>query len=431
MSRNYNLNPITIEEIAQDIEKVSNQSGILPQELSLNKYTNLGGQFGETTIRRKGGWSKIKNTYFPEQEKDLKTIHNLKKTGSYVSKLENVVGEKLNIEALVKDVIAKLDVKVNKKKPVKRKKSYGEKVDLVAILNDLHIGQKIDPEEIGGLNKFDLQEAARRVAMFVKEVASYKDYKRDQVDTLHLGLNGDLAAGIIHGVTTHSQHLMVHQMNALLHILSNALEYLRQDFDKIKVYGIAGNHDRMIHKEHGKRAINEVYDSYANIAFYALSAIFKNNKDVTFDFPKTPYAFMELPAGRAMMAHGDHVFSKALGNVGKSINVAGLTNAIRDFNNGEIAKGNKPIKLLILAHVHCFAHFITVDGVEVYVAPSLSGIDMFAHSLTINNNMCAQVVFESTPKFILGDSRLVRLQDADSDSSLDAIIPVYNKELKA
>jgi hypothetical protein len=219
-------------------------------------------------------------------------------------------------------------------------------------------------------------------------------------------------------------------MNAFVHILSNAIEYLRQDFALINVYGIAGNHDRLTHKEHGKRAINEIYDSFANIGFYALSAIFKNAKDVTFDFPKTPYVFMNLPAGRAMVAHGDHVFSKGLGNVGKSINVAGLTNAIRDFNNGEIAKGSKPIKLLLLGHVHCFAHFITVDGVEVYVAPSLSGIDAFAHSLTINNNVSAQVVFESTPKFILGDSRLIRLHEADLDSSLDAIIPVYNKDLK-
>ncbi len=430
MSRNFNKNPITVEEIVADISSVCELIGVTPDKLSLSLYTSNGGKFGESSIRRKGGWAKIKNTLLPDTEKDLGTISALKLQASYTSKLENAVGTKLNLEQLVQEVVSKLDVKITPKKLQKKSKIKSEKVDLVAMLNDLHIGQIIDAEEVGGLNKFNFKEAGRRVAMFVKEVASYKDYKRDQVGTLHLPLNGDLVAGLIHQVTTHSQHLLVHQMNALVHILANALEYLRKDFAAINVYGIAGNHDRLTHKEHGKRAINEIYDSYANIGFYALSAIFAKANDIKFEFPKTPYVFMNLPAGRAMVAHGDHVFSKGLGNVGKSINVAGLTNAIRDFNNGEIVKGNKPIKLLLLGHVHCFAHFITVDGVEVYVAPSLSGIDSFAHSLTINNNVSAQVVFESTSKFILGDSRLIRLQDADSDDSLDAIIPIYDKDLK-
>lgn len=430
MERNFNKNPYTIEELMADIARVASSMEVYPGELSYIIYNKNGGQItSNSTFNKFGGFAKIRNTYFPNTLKDLGTIVSLKQTGSYVNKLENQVGIKLNLEELVKDVISKLNVKVSTKKLKKTKKKL-EKVDLVAMLNDLHIGQIIDSEEIGGINSFNFKEAGRRVAMFVKEVASYKDYKRDQVRTLHLPINGDCIAGLIHQTTTHSQHLLVHQMNGLIHILSNAIEYLRQDFDQIKVYGIAGNHDRMTHKEHGKRAINEVYDSYANIGFYAISSIFGKCSDVSFEFPKTPYVFMDLPAGRAMVAHGDHIFSTALGNVGKSINVGGLTNAIRDFNNGELSKGNKPIKLLLLGHVHCFMHCITADGVEVYVAPSLSGLDAFAHSLTINNSVAAQVVFESTSKFILGDSRLIRLQDADLNDSLDAIIPEYKKDLK-
>jgi hypothetical protein len=124
-----------------------------------------------------------------------------------------------------------------------------------------------------------------------------------------------------------------------------------------------------------------------------------------------------------MVVHGHNIFSKALGNIGRSINVKGLTEAIRDFNAGEIAKGNKPIKLLLLGHVHNFGHFVNVDGVEVVIAPSLSGLDTFAHGLTINSSLAGQVVFESTSKYVLGDMRLIRVHEADKDSSLDAIIP--------
>ena len=223
---------------------------------------------------------------------------------------------------------------------------------------------------------------------------------------------------------------MVHQVNAAVHIFTHAISYLAQSYQTIEVHGIAGNHDRVIHKDGGKRPVGEVYDSYANIIFFALSTAFRNSKQISFNFPKTAYGFMNLPAGRAMFAHGDHIFSSALGNPGKSINVKSLTEAIRLFNMGEVSKGNEPVKLLLFGHVHTYAHFITSDGVEVYVSPSLVGLDAFAHSLTINNNFIAQPVFESTKDFILGDSRLIRLNSADQDPELDKIIPVYSKELK-
>ncbi len=431
MSRNYNSNPITIDEIVKDIARVAEEAGISEQELSLSKYASMGGQYGQTTIARKGGWNKIKNSYFPEQEKDLKTIHKLKKSGTYVSKLENHLGEKLNVEELVKEVISKLNVKVSTQKKSKVKKSKDEdEIEVLASLNDMHYGLKVDPDEIGGLNKYDYVEAGRRTALHVKEIANYKLHKRHKVKKLHLMLNGDLLAGLIHNLTTQSQHLMIHQMNGALHILTHAIEHLAKAYSNIEVHCVAGNHDRMVHKEHGKRAINEVYDSYAHIIFYSLSTIFKKNKGISFNIPKTPYCTFKIPSGRAGCFHGDHIFSSALRGVGKSINVKAITDAIRTFNAGEVSKGNEPLKLFFFAHVHAFGHFITTDGVEVYICPPLCGADPYAHSLGINDNMVAQPMMESTTKYALGDARLNRLVIADKDSSLDAIIPVYNKELK-
>src|SRR5258708_40174716 len=90
-----------------------------------------------------------------------------------------------------------------------------------------------------------------------------------------------------------------------------------------------------------------------------------------------------------------------------------------------------PVKLVLFGHVHNFAHFITSDGVEVYIAPSLSGTDGHSFgSYNANTNTIGQVLFESTPKFILGDSRLVRLKEADNDSTLDELIPIYHNSLK-
>jgi len=420
---------MTLKEIVKQIRELCVDGGLDPQKLRLKDLADMG--ISERQVRNHGGLQAIKNSFFPNTEKSLKDIAELKETSDYISKLETSVGKKDLFEDRLLEAI-QLNIKPLPKIKAKKVKKSSNKdmVEFVGMLNDTHIGVIIDNEEIGGINNFDFKEACRRFAFYTKEVINYKKHKRSQVRKLHLILNGDLIAGIIHGLDGKGIHLMVHQLNAALHIFTHVVQNLAQEYDIVEVHGIAGNHDRAVHKNHGKRAVGEVYDSYANSIFYGLSTAFRNNKTVSFNFPKTPYGFIDLPAGRAMYAHGDHVFSSSLGNPGKAINVKGITDSIRNFNAGEIAKGNKPIKLLLLGHVHVFAHFITTDGVEVYISPCLSGLDSFAHSLTINNNFVAQPIFESTKDFILGDCRLIRLNAADNQKELDAIIPVYDKELK-
>lgn len=420
---------MTVKDIVSKIKQICKELEIDSSKVTLNHLSQCG--VSERQIRNNGGLSKIKSVHFPETDKDLKAIRELSLNNSYTKKLENQVGDQLLFQEKVLDILKGKIKPLPKIKPPKISKSKNAaKVDVVAMLNDTHIGVIIDKEEIGGINEFDFKQACRRFAFYVKQVINYKKHKRSQVDKLHLVLNGDLIAGLIHGLDTKGIHLMVHQVNAAVHIFTHVISNLAKDYAHIEVHGIAGNHCRSVHKNHGQRAVSEVYDSYANLIFYSLSTAFRESKRIGFNFPKTPYGFIDLPAGRAMYVHGDHIFSSTLGNPGKAINVKGLSGSIRDFNAGEIAKGNKPVKLILFGHVHTFAHFITTDGVEVYISPSLSGLDSFAHSLTINTNFIAQPVFESTKDFILGDCRLIRLESADELKELDSIIPVYNKDLK-
>lgn len=423
------MSKISAENIAEAVLNLSKSLEKPVEKISLTDLQEHG--ISERQIRNNGGLPKIKATFFPNVEKDLKGITKLSLQHTYTNKLEKLVGQKEYFEEtilqIVKDTIKPLP-KIKSPK-LKAKKSQ-DRVEVVGMLNDTHIGLIIDSEEIGKINTFDFKEACRRFAFYGKQVAGYKKHKRNNVDKLHLILNGDILAGLIHGLETKGIHLMIHQVNAAVHIFTHLISFLATEYGEIEIHGIAGNHDRAIHKGHGKRPVSEVYDSYANIIYYALSAAFRNSKQISFNFPKTAYGFIDLPAGRAMYAHGDHIFSSALGNPGKSINVKGISDAIRNFNAGEISKGNEPVKLLLLGHVHTFAHFITNEGCEVYVSPSLVGLDAFAHSLTINNNFIAQPIFESSKNFILGDSRLIRLNNADKDNELEKIIPEYIKELQ-
>ena len=212
---------------------------------------------------------------------------------------------------------------------------------------------------------------------------------------------------------------------------NNADMKISSNYKKVNVVCTPGNHGNAIHKrEGGNRVIVETYDSYANMVYYALSASFRDTKNVEFKVPKTHYAFHDSIGGRMMITHGDVQFSRALGNPGTSLNVKSLSDAITRFNAGEVAAGRKPVDLIMFGHVHFYSDFYTPCGVRVVTNPSLSGTDGFAHSLGINNSTSAQVLFESTKDYILGDSRLVQLNEADDMKSLDKIIPTFNKELK-
>lgn len=420
-----------LKEILKAIKLVAKEEGVHPSAVNkamLNSYVEI----TEWELRKLGGLQNIVRANFPVEDKDLAVIEENKGRQAYVAKLEKLLGNK---ELQEQKVLEILSTKLKPIKPVKlvnfKKQKSKQKREIVMMLNDTHFGLVVKGDEVNDLNSYDWTEASRRVAMVIKEAIDFKPHTRNEVEKIHLVLNGDIIAGLIHGLNTQSLDLYVNQLNGTLHILTHALSQLLKHFKVVQVHGISGNHEDAVHKrEGGNRVVTEKFDSYLNTVMYSLSAVFKDNKRVSFNFPKTPYLFFDLPGGRAMAAHGDTVFSKALGNPGTTINVKSLSEEIRKFNAGEVSRGKAPVKLVLFGHTHCFAHFITADGVEVYNAPSLSGTDGYAHSLNINHNFVGQLVFESTKNFILGDSRLIRVSHADKDASLDKIIPVFNRDLK-
>jgi hypothetical protein len=425
-------------EIPLNKKKVINKIKALALELEVNPSQITKKIFLENTtitdwqLRKIGGFDLIKKANFPHLEKDLASIRESQEESSYINKLEKTLADRQLFEQRLIEAV-KNQIKPIKafNPPVYKHKKGALHRELVMMLNDTHYGLLVDPDEIGETNKYGWTEACRRTAKVVQEALDYKTESRSEVKSLHLILNGDLVQGIIHGLTTRGAELSVFHATGAIHILTHVIHNLAKEFKKVQVHGNSGNHSDSPHKrEGGSRVIQEKFDNVENIIFYALSAAFKNVDHVTFNFPKTPYVSFQLPAGRALASHGDTIFGKALGNPGTSINVKRLSEEIRKFNAGEIIKGRPPVKLILFGHTHSFAHFITSEGVEVYVAPSLSGVDPFAHSLNINTNIVGQTIFESTPHFILGDSRLIRLLDADSDSNLDKLIPTYNNSLK-
>ena len=419
-----------LEKVIEGIRLTAEKMGIHPSEVTKAHFQKHVDNVSSWDIREVGGIAAVKKSHFPIVTKDLVTIREQKETAKYISDLEKKIGDKEHFEREIlkniNNIVTPKTVKAYTTPKTKKKKMHRE---IVMMLNDVHYGLRVDSVEVGGVNSFDWKEAGRRTALFTKQAIDYKADKRDEVECLHVILNGDIVQGIIHDLTARTAHLLVHQINGAVHILSHMITHLASNYKKVVVHGVSGNHDDAVHRREGGRVLSHKYDSYTNMVYYSLSAMFRDQSNVDFNFPKSLYGTIDLPSGRICYTHGDTMFSSALGNPSKRLNTSSLGDLLSRFNMGESEKGNPKIKLFMFGHVHSHAELTTFDGTRVMVAPSLSGVDAFASSLAINHNQIGQIMFESTKDYLIGDKRLVELTNADDDSKLDKIIPVFKNEL--
>lgn len=386
-----------------------------------------------------GGWTSLQDLSVPDKyvsNSDGKEIVSKYKSLARTANRKQVL-QQYQMEEFynqLSDSLKNLTVKplqLNKKEINKHIKAIAAPTqierELSIIFSDLHFGLNIDPEEVGGKNKFGWTEACRRIAHVCKEAASYKLHHRKMCKKLHIAYLGDLINGVINNKAGLDNDLLTHQQCGLYHIIYHSISYLLNFFDEIEVYGIPGNHDRRLHRENGGRVTSQKYDSLVAPIFYALSVNFKGK--VKFNLPKTQHVFIDTIGGRLVGAHADTSFS-SIGQPGSSINTKALSHQIETFNSGEIKAGNPAIKGVILGHVHNELQLKTQNGIEVLVNSCLSGLDPYAASLTINSSIPSQTIIESTKKYAIGDVRRVRFEEnVDDNKDLDKIIPVYNREL--
>lgn len=418
------------ELVLSELERIGNEISKHPRDVTRSELVNNSDKVTDYMLRKLPGLPQIKAVAYPF-EKDYKTKYETAETSSYISKLEKRLGQKESLEeAFKKEVISKIKPLKIKPYKVKSKSKSKEERHVVAMLNDLHIGLKVDPAQVGNLNEFNFKIASRRVAYFINQICNYKKHRRNDHKVLHLLINGDVIMGQIHGLAGDDLELATHQFNGAVHILSYAIANLAKEFKQVKIYNQVGNHGELLHRREGGHRVNsQIFDNIEGQIFYALSVAHSNTKNVEFITSKDLYVDINLPSGRAIMTHGHLMFSKQLGNPGTSLNSKGLGIAISDWNASQRRMGKEEAKLVLLGHTHTHFHITTKDDVQVYNAPSLSGIDSYAYSIGITSNLVGQVLFESTKDYIMGDNRLVKVNEADKDASMDKVIPPYEYEL--
>jgi len=415
MKKNVDKNKAEIKKVMDAMKKVAEAEGCQPSDVSYNKLVNSG-LVTDYQIKRIGGMSIIKSQ-FPFKEKDLATIQDFKKDRTYISKLEKELGNKLNVEELIKEQIKR--VKPVSIKPYKAQEKKKIKRAVNVILSDLHIGSDIKKKETGHLD-FGRVEEARRLARITKEVLEYKTQYRKETE-LNVTYLGDLIQNSLHDPRDGAP--LMEQMIRCINLLTQQLAHFANGYPKVNVYFNGGNHGRDVARHKG-RATNQKWANHEMVIMHSLKETFRSYSNVTFNIPLTPYVTYEVFGKKVFLSHGDSVLN--VGYPGSSINTTSLENQINKINS--TLNDSEEYSVFCVGHVHTGSIIHLSNGAVVLTNGAMVPSDEYAISIGLFENYCGQQLFESVEGYPVGDCRFIKVSyKDDKDSSLDKIIKPFNE----
>ena len=171
--------------------------------------------------------------------------------------------------------------------------------------SDWHWGEVVNPQEIGGVNEYNLKIAHRRAKALIANTINM--LKHHMVNPNYPGivfvLGGDMVSGDIHDELSQTNETPI--MPAVLDlfgVLITCIRTLADEFGAVFLPCVTGNHGRTTHKMHSKQ---RVYLNYDWLLYQMLAVHFKEDKRVTFAIPDGPDEFFRVYNHTYFLTHGD------------------------------------------------------------------------------------------------------------------------------
>lgn len=242
----------------------------------------------------------------------------------------------------------------------------------IMICSDIHYGEKINPDEVGGLNEFNMDIARKRLHRLFDITVDLAYNHMGRAKTEYPGIvccmGGDMVGGDIHEELLATNDRTSHQsVNDLTDILAAGVEKLASRFGKVFVPCVVGNHGRSTKK---MRMKGRVYTNYDWSIYCNLERYFRNEKHIVIHVPNEADAYFNSFGRKFMLTHGD-----SLGVKGGD----GIIGAIGPIMRGSLKVGASEAQIgrefdyLLMGHWH---QMLWLPG--VIVNNSLKGYDEYA-----------------------------------------------------
>jgi hypothetical protein len=281
----------------------------------------------------------------------------------------------------------------------------------ITIWSDFHAGEVVEPDEVHGINAFNMTIFEARIRRLVERTIDLlKNHGPGNYPGIIVNIIGDIVSGALHPELAKTDELeILPTVLRVVDILSWALEELIDAFGRVYVPCASGNHGRQTHKPEFKRY---VYKNFDWLIYQLLARHFAKRKEIVFSIPPENEVHYRVFGKRYLAMHGD-----MLGVRGGD----GLIGCIGPIMRGAIKVGKqqsvigRDFDTLLLGHWH---QSLWLPG--VIVNNTLKGFDEFAkNALRAPPSTPSQSLWLEHPRWGRTMHREVLLEDPPSVNAED------------
>lgn len=256
------------------------------------------------------------------------------------------------------------------------------------LLSDLHLDEVVQPAEIGNVNAYNRKIAEHRLqATFTNAVDICRTYWSGiEYDGIVCALGGDNYSGDIHDELTQTNEDTI--LGSILHWtdrLASGIAMLADEFGKVHVPVVVGNHSRRSRKPRSKFRARDNFDWFTG---HLLARQFAHDKRVTFDVSEAADTIVDAYGRKVCLTHGDQ--TSGGGGIG------GIWPPLMRLDARKRQRANaigQPYDLLIMGHWHQLTW-----GPSFIVNGSLKGYDEYAYTSNFGYEPPQQALWLMTPE---------------------------------
>ena len=239
------------------------------------------------------------------------------------------------------------------------------------MLSDLHWGETVDRNQMGGVNEYNLAIARKRLDSVISKSISLlrNSIAGEEYPGFVLALAGDLLSGDIHEeLRETNEGTAITALLDLLSALVAQITLLANEFGKVYVPCVAGNHGRTTVKPRTKARAETNMDW---LLYQFLALHFQNDPRVVIDAPVTPELTYRVFNHTYHLCHGDQLGKGGDGIIGAFGPIIRGDQRRRSLQ----AQLGSPYDTLLHGHYHTYAatrRFISNGSLVGYSGYALS-----------------------------------------------------------
>ena len=214
--------------------------------------------------------------YSSDLDDKFKTnVREIEKQRIRIQKERNEYRKDIRAEALYDQIFELFDEKLERIDPIQlvQPADYQSDTAVYALLSDIHYGIEFK----SSFSEYNPEIAKARVLYYAFEIVRIG--KINRANTVYVSLLGDLVSGIIHDqIRLENSRNIIEQVMEVSEIITAFLKVLAQNFSRVYVNSVSGNHSRLGDKDIGLRT-----ERLDDLVIWYCKSRFENINNVIFN----------------------------------------------------------------------------------------------------------------------------------------------------